>query len=71
MHFQLNPGDRLILISDGILEAATSSGQLFGFQRIISLLSTAVSATQIADAAQKYGQNDDISVIALTRTPIV
>jgi hypothetical protein len=70
MHFQLNAGDRLILISDGILEAATSSGQLFGFQRIVSLLSTAISATQIADAAQKYGQNDDISVIALTRTQI-
>jgi Stage II sporulation protein E (SpoIIE) len=67
MYFELKPDDRLILISDGILEAANSNGQLFGFDRIQALLASSVSAIQLADAAQSFGQNDDISVIWVRR----
>ncbi len=67
-HFQLHPDDKLVLISDGILEAANESGQLFGFDRFHALLQTATTAAEVAQAAQSFGQNDDISVIALTRT---
>jgi serine phosphatase RsbU (regulator of sigma subunit) len=71
MRFQLNPDDKLVLISDGILEAANKSGQLFGFDRIQSLLAQPTSASQLADRAQSFGQNDDISVITLTRIAIL
>jgi hypothetical protein len=68
MQFQLRPKDKLTLISDGILEATDQSGQLFGFDRIQSLLASPTTAGTLADAAQSFGQNDDISVITLTRT---
>jgi Stage II sporulation protein E (SpoIIE) len=69
MHFQLNPGDRLVLISDGILEATNKHRELFGFERIATFLATRSSAASLADAAQSFGQDDDISVISVTRDP--
>ena len=68
MHFRLNDGDRLMLMSDGVAEAMDDDGQLFGFERVHQLLRTAKSATQVAIAAQTFGQEDDISVISITRT---
>jgi hypothetical protein len=68
MHFQLNDGDRLMLMSDGIPEATNHDGQLFGFDRVHQLLRTTKSAAEVAGAAQKFGQEDDISVISITRT---
>jgi hypothetical protein len=67
MHFQLNDGDRLILMSDGVAEATDDDGQLFGFERVHQLLHTAKSASEVARAAQTFGQEDDISVISITR----
>jgi hypothetical protein len=71
MHFQLQDGDRLALMSDGIPEATDASGHLFGFERVYELLHTATSAAEIAGAAQAFGQEDDISVISVTRTTAV
>ena len=71
MHFHLNDGDKLILMSDGISEAADTNGKLFGFERVHELLRTATTAASIAAAAQSFGQEDDISVIAVTRTPVL
>ncbi len=68
MRFQLEPGDRLVLISDGILEAMNGQGELFGFERIAELLGGEASASALADAAQGFGQEDDISVIAVSRS---
>ena len=68
MHFQLKKGDKLMLMSDGIAEATDANGTLFGFERIHELLRTDRFAAEIADAAQAFGQEDDISVIAITRT---
>jgi hypothetical protein len=67
-HFQLNDADRLMLMSDGVPEAMDRNGQLFGFERVHQLLRTAKSATEVAIAAQAFGQEDDISVISITRT---
>jgi serine phosphatase RsbU (regulator of sigma subunit) len=72
MHFQLQLGDVLMLMSDGIAEAQDEHGQLFGFERIGQMLRAAtpqepVSAAAIATAAQNFGQEDDISVLAVTR----
>ncbi len=68
MHFQLKPGDRLMLLSDGVAEATDADGKLFGFERVNELLRRATTAAEIAGAAQAFGQEDDISVISVTRT---
>jgi serine phosphatase RsbU (regulator of sigma subunit) len=68
MRFKLAVGDKLLLMSDGIAEAMDADGQLFGFDRIHDLLRTATTAAQLASAAQSFGQDDDISVISVTRT---
>lgn len=68
MHFQLGPGDRLMLLSDGIAEAQDKQGRLFGFERIHEMLQQPITAAALATAAQKFGQEDDISVLSVTRT---
>jgi hypothetical protein len=64
--FQLAPGDSLTLLSDGVVEAMDSDGQLFGFDRTRE--ESSQSAHAIAAAAQSFGQEDDITVLTLTRT---
>jgi hypothetical protein len=71
MRFRLNEGDRLVLMSDGVVEATNADGKLFGFERVHALLETAGSAAEVARVAQNFGQEDDISVIAVTRTAVL
>lgn len=59
---QLNHGDRLTLLTDGVPEA-TNHGHLFGFERTAELSS--LPAAAIADAALRFGQADDITVISI------
>jgi hypothetical protein len=61
----LAPGDSLTFLSDGVVEARNKSGELFGFDRAAALSSD--SAQNIAGAAQRFGQEDDITVLTLTR----
>jgi hypothetical protein len=61
----LHPGDRILLMSDGVVEARHNSGELFGFDRVHNLSSQ--SAFYIADAAKEFGQEDDITVLAVRR----
>ena len=68
MRFNLKEQDRLVLLSDGVAEAMDADGHLFGFERVEELLRTARSASEVAIAAQSFGQADDISVISVTRT---
>ena len=70
MHFQLKEDDKLVLLSDGIAEATDSEGQLFGFERVLELLRSPTNAAEIARAAQSFGQEDDISVISVTRMAV-
>jgi serine phosphatase RsbU (regulator of sigma subunit) len=70
MRFQFAPGDRLLLLSDGVVEAQDAHGRLFGFERIHALLEQPITATQVAAAAQHFGQQDDISVLSITRTAV-
>lgn len=67
LEFLLAPGDRLLLLSDGIAEAMDERGNLFAFKRELELMRTLPTAAKIADTAQAFGQEDDISVIAVTR----
>jgi hypothetical protein len=66
--FALSPGDTLTLISDGVVEARSQSGELFGFDRARAV--SIHSAAQIAKAAQSHGQEDDITVLTLTFAPV-
>jgi serine phosphatase RsbU (regulator of sigma subunit) len=70
MRFQLEQGDKLMLMSDGIAEATDADGHLFGFERVNELLLKAKTVAEIAGAAQAFGQEDDISIIAVTRTAV-
>ena len=63
---QLAPNDRVTFVSDGVLEATNAQGELYGFARTQSI--STESAKDIARAAQAFGQEDDITVLALTRT---
>jgi serine phosphatase RsbU (regulator of sigma subunit) len=65
VHLYLHPGDRLLLMSDGVVEARHTSGELFGFDRVHNLSNQ--SAFYIADAAKEFGQEDDITVLTVRR----
>lgn len=65
--FQLAPGDKLTLLSDGIVEAQSATGELFGFDRTREI--SGQSAQEIATAAQRFGQQDDITVLTLSLAP--
>jgi hypothetical protein len=71
MRFKLADGDRLVLLSDGIVEATNAAGQLFGFERVGELLRTGKPASEVAGAAQQFGQEDDITAITVTRTAVL
>lgn len=64
--FMLAAGDKLTMISDGVLEARNHRGEIFGFDRTRAL--STQEATYIAAAAQEFGQEDDITVLTLLRT---
>ncbi len=61
----LHPGDRILFMSDGVVEARQNSGELFGFDRVHNLSNQ--SAFYIADAAREFGQEDDITVLSVRR----
>jgi phosphoserine phosphatase RsbU/P len=61
----LQPGKRLTLLSDGVVEARNKDGELFGFDR--TQAGSGGTAQQMAEAAQQFGQEDDITVVTLTR----
>jgi hypothetical protein len=61
----LHPGDRILLMSDGVVEARRPSGELFGFDRVHNLSNQ--SAFYIAEAAKEFGQEDDITVLTVRR----
>jgi hypothetical protein len=57
-------GQRLVLMSDGVVEARAADGALLGFERVTELARK--TASEIADAARAFGQDDDITVLTLT-----
>ena len=64
---QLAPGETLTFVSDGVIEARDAKGELLGFERARAL--SIKSAEAIAQAAQNWGQEDDITVLTLTFAP--
>jgi serine phosphatase RsbU (regulator of sigma subunit) len=66
--FHLAPAAQLTLLTDGVVEARDKDGALFGFERTADISQD--SAEKVAQAAQAFGQDDDITVLTLTRLPI-
>ncbi len=64
---RLNPGDTLTFLSDGVVEAQSATGELFGFDRTRQM--SGRPAEQIAAAALVFGQEDDITVLTLEFAP--
>jgi sigma-B regulation protein RsbU (phosphoserine phosphatase) len=67
----LQPRDRLVLYTDGIIEAANSAGEFFGQEKLLRLmqdtakLSSVEAADRIIDAVRKWAssQDDDLTVL--------
>jgi len=68
-HFRMAPGSRLTFYSDGVIEAQNQKGELFGFERGLELSTQPAAA--IVEAAVKFGQQDDITVVAIQRAEAI
>ena len=79
---QLQEGDILLLYTDGVTEAVSSSRELFGEKRLLALLSEAVSGTddvcrtlcrRVSEAVEAFAdgapQADDITMLCLCYRP--
>jgi hypothetical protein len=61
--FLLPATARLTLMSDGVVEARAENGELYGFDRTSKI--SKLPAKEIAAEANRFGQEDDITVITL------
>jgi serine phosphatase RsbU (regulator of sigma subunit) len=66
--FQLAEDGQLTLITDGVVEARDATGSLFGFERTAAL--SVEPADSVAASAQQFGQDDDITVLTVTRLKV-
>ena len=66
--FHQQENEQITLVTDGVVEARATSGELFGFERTAAI--AAQSAQSISKMAQDFGQDDDITVLTLTRLAV-
>jgi serine phosphatase RsbU (regulator of sigma subunit) len=64
---EISTNKTVTFISDGVVEARNAKGELLGFERMAAL--TSEPAAAIAEAAQRWGQDDDITVFTVARVP--
>jgi len=64
---EMRAGERAVLLTDGVPEARNEQGTLLGFAAVESLLRGGANALSVAEAAQRYGQNDDLTVVSIAR----
>ncbi|MDR3737626.1 MAG: PP2C family protein-serine/threonine phosphatase [Terracidiphilus sp.] len=67
---RLEVGDHFSLYTDGLLEARNHAGELYSFERLSSLFASRPSAAQATKVAMDFGQDDDITVLTLTRLAV-
>jgi len=68
--FHLAVDDHLALYTDGLLEARNRSRELYGFDRLQTLFAKNPTAGEASQQAIAFGQDDDITVLTVTRLPI-
>ena len=64
----LQAGEALTLLTDGVLEARGPRGELYGYDRLSTLMQAQPTVQQIVDAACSFGQDDDITVLSVALT---
>jgi serine phosphatase RsbU (regulator of sigma subunit) len=64
---EIDDGQQFTLVSDGVVEARNHHGELYGFERLSQLMSERPSAEHVANTAIDFGQDDDITVLTVTR----
>jgi len=67
IRLHLEPADHLALYTDGLLEARNEKGDLYGFDRLQTLFERGAGADVATEDAVSFGQDDDITVLTLTR----
>lgn len=60
-------GQQLTMMTDGVVEARNARGELYGFDRLNQLMHDRPTAADVANAAVNFGQEDDITVLTVTR----
>ncbi|MGC1363157.1 MAG: SpoIIE family protein phosphatase, partial [Silvibacterium sp.] len=65
--FRLQESDTLTFYTDGVVEARNETGELYGFERVTELVASDNNVEQMVEAACAFGQQDDITVLRLTR----
>ena len=77
-HIAMEPGDTLLLYTDGVVEARAVDGSLFGMDRLIEVISKSTRTaddllTSVDTALHAHvgpaEQSDDITMLALRRVP--
>ncbi|HEY5381111.1 MAG TPA: SpoIIE family protein phosphatase [Acidobacteriaceae bacterium] len=68
--FYLRVGDHLALYTDGLLEACSPTGEIYGFDRLKALFATKPNAREAMEAAVDFGQDDDITILTFTRSAV-
>jgi serine phosphatase RsbU (regulator of sigma subunit) len=76
---QLQPGDKIVMYSDGLTEARNSQGEFFGLKRLCEVVSHGVGAScqdlhaailsAVGEFTQDAPQNDDVSLVVLEYQP--
>ena len=73
IRFKLDKGDVLLLYTDGIIEARDPGGNLFGMEKLISILKLCgnENVTKIKDTVlnelKEYETDDDVTILALKK----
>lgn len=80
-HFQLEPGDGLVLFTDGVTEAMTVEGEMFTAARLVQCVSECGDLTaaetvdrlyaRVQEFAAEAEQSDDITILALRYRPAI
>ena len=65
---ELAQGDVITMMTDGVVEGQNDRGDLFGFERVEQMVTQNASASEIANAVQQFGQEDDILILKVRCT---
>lgn len=75
--WDMQPHDRLLLLSDGLLEARNEQGALFGYDRLVSIVTSATAIDSVFESLQHalndfvgHSQpNDDVTILDVQMWP--